>query len=290
MNLFSDESIRTYRMITSELEPDNKNFLLKNYFAYIGNSDLFSKVFHVDDFIRDPSDILDTGTGTDINISNCINHGIMESLDFAKWCKQNIPKKEKSIHAKISEKFIMNNMLDYVLDNIYCIWYPEIASEKTYEELYTKYPKFKYIIGRACIIAGYTNLYKKLDLLPDATIYYEIINSDKKDFVHLMENRDNFYAILNDSFRSYEDSSPEIINISDIGDELEVICYKDIYHEYNKKFLFNERILQWVVKNPLREEDFEFVWLDCDMLQTSRINTRLFFIKKKILSLVLNAF
>ena len=48
----------------------------------------------------------------------------------------------------------------------YCIWYPETASEATYRALVAQYPSLKYHVGRACAVAGNTDLYRELDLLP----------------------------------------------------------------------------------------------------------------------------
>jgi hypothetical protein len=55
----------------------------------------------------------------------------------------------------------------------YCIWYPDVAKEETYRQLATKYPNMKYSVGRACAVAGYVDLWRELDLLPDVSIAEE---------------------------------------------------------------------------------------------------------------------
>ncbi|CAN8106079.1 unnamed protein product [Discula destructiva] len=56
----------------------------------------------------------------------------------------------------------------------YCIWHPQVASETTYRGLALRYPDMRYHVGRACAVAGYTQLYQELDLLPDISIAEEV--------------------------------------------------------------------------------------------------------------------
>ncbi|KAJ5494690.1 hypothetical protein N7463_010777 [Penicillium fimorum] len=55
----------------------------------------------------------------------------------------------------------------------YCIWHPDTASEATYRELAKRYPHMKYLVGRACAVAGCTYLFHELDLLPECHIAEE---------------------------------------------------------------------------------------------------------------------
>jgi hypothetical protein len=55
----------------------------------------------------------------------------------------------------------------------YCIWYPDIASEDTYRKVAAAFPDMRYQVGRACAVAGYAQLYRELDLLPDPCIAEE---------------------------------------------------------------------------------------------------------------------
>ncbi|CAG7937258.1 unnamed protein product [Penicillium salamii] len=79
-------------------------------------------------------------------------------------------------------RLIMSNVISEIQNPAtepYCIWYPEFASEGTYRELVHRYPSMRYQVGRACAAAGYTDLYKKLDLLPDVSIAEEARDAAK---------------------------------------------------------------------------------------------------------------
>lgn len=57
----------------------------------------------------------------------------------------------------------------------YCFWHPEVPSQDTLRQLLKAHPTLfmRYKIGRACAAGGYVELYKELDLLPDAAIAEE---------------------------------------------------------------------------------------------------------------------
>ncbi|KAF4959600.1 hypothetical protein FSARC_10686 [Fusarium sarcochroum] len=55
----------------------------------------------------------------------------------------------------------------------YCIWYPDVASEDTYQRLFLRFPDLKYQVGRACAVGDYNQLYQELGLLPDISIAEE---------------------------------------------------------------------------------------------------------------------
>ncbi|KAI1115625.1 hypothetical protein F5Y14DRAFT_110049 [Nemania sp. NC0429] len=55
----------------------------------------------------------------------------------------------------------------------YCIWYPDVASEETYRRLAARYPSMRYLVGRACAVAGYADLFRELRLLPEVSIAEE---------------------------------------------------------------------------------------------------------------------
>ncbi len=56
----------------------------------------------------------------------------------------------------------------------YCVHYPDVASENTCRALVQCYPGMCYQVGRACAVAGYVDLHRELDLLPDASIAEEV--------------------------------------------------------------------------------------------------------------------
>lgn len=50
----------------------------------------------------------------------------------------------------------------------------------TYRELARRYPKMRHEVGRACAVAGYTDLYLELQLLPDVSIAEEARDNEGK--------------------------------------------------------------------------------------------------------------
>ncbi|KAI1028858.1 hypothetical protein LB503_002598 [Fusarium chuoi] len=57
----------------------------------------------------------------------------------------------------------------------YCFWHPDVPIQDTLRQLLKAHPtlSMRYKIGRACAAGGYVELYKELDLLPDAAIAEE---------------------------------------------------------------------------------------------------------------------
>jgi hypothetical protein len=68
----------------------------------------------------------------------------------------------------------MSNVIPADIDSPYeypyCIWYPDVALENTHREVAAKHFDLRHQVGRACTVAGYTDLYLKLDRLPDMSI------------------------------------------------------------------------------------------------------------------------
>ncbi|KAK2017154.1 hypothetical protein LZ32DRAFT_551605 [Colletotrichum eremochloae] len=96
-------------------------------------------------------------------------------------------------------------------DKPYCVWYPDVASEETYRELAKRYPDMRYVVGRACAVAGYAALYAELDLLPEVSIAEEARESategSKEIFCSIMR-QPVCYAVLNDYTRSCNTDNP----------------------------------------------------------------------------------
>ncbi|KAJ5256983.1 hypothetical protein N7478_013087 [Penicillium angulare] len=107
--------------------------------------------------------------------------GIRSSLEFATspsvtaLCSGNEDQGAAFCRAR-NAMLIMSNMipnLENPSHQPYCIWYPGFAREDTYREIARRYPSMRYQVGRSCAAAGYTTLYKELDLLPDVSIAEE---------------------------------------------------------------------------------------------------------------------
>ncbi|PKS08079.1 hypothetical protein jhhlp_006691 [Lomentospora prolificans] len=107
--------------------------------------------------------------------------GVRHSLDMAmeprviEICAQREePKLTRARNARLIMSDIIPDFdMDHLEDVPYCIWFPDVAKEDTYRELARRYPHLRYHVGRACAVAGYTDLYRSLDLLPDISIAEE---------------------------------------------------------------------------------------------------------------------
>jgi hypothetical protein len=91
----------------------------------------------------------------------------------------------------------------------YCIWYPDVALEDTYRNVVAKYPDMRYQVARACAVAGYTQLYSELDVLPDVSVAEEARESMKGEEIYksIMKYYPR-YAVMNDYTRDINTQSP----------------------------------------------------------------------------------
>ncbi|KAI8869154.1 hypothetical protein GQ42DRAFT_31475 [Ramicandelaber brevisporus] len=141
---------------------DDKDILIL-YAAYNGHVDVHLKLRR----INSKNEWLEVE-----NEINCVIHSIHNSdLDVAKGYMEKLD--HEWLKTAISAKLIMNNDLSFIRDRIYCIWYPQTATEETYRKLVQMHPEEKYIVGRACAVAGYTKLYRELNLEPEISILRE---------------------------------------------------------------------------------------------------------------------
>jgi hypothetical protein len=115
----------------------------------------------------------------------------------------------------LNARSIMSNIIPDMVEPQefpYCIWHPDIASEDTYRSLARRYPQIRYQVGRACAVAGYTDLYHELDLLPEVSIAEEARDSGVKGeaiFSSIMASPVK-YAIMDDYTRSVSMESPRV--------------------------------------------------------------------------------
>ncbi|KAK2019408.1 hypothetical protein LZ32DRAFT_633969 [Colletotrichum eremochloae] len=120
---------------------------------------------------------------------------------------------EVFIRARNARLIMSNQIPDMAHDEYkpYCIWYPDLASEDTYRELALRYPDMRYHVGRACAAAGYTSLYKELDLLPEVSIAEEARDNKQGGasiFEHIISQPVR-YKVLNDYTRTANLEDPE---------------------------------------------------------------------------------
>ncbi|KAK4244023.1 hypothetical protein C7999DRAFT_17686 [Corynascus novoguineensis] len=95
----------------------------------------------------------------------------------------------------------------------YCIWHPAIAKEDTYRELAQRYPAMRYQVGRACAVAGYSQLYRELDLLPDVSIAEEARENrgspGARDIFEAIMAAIVRYRVMDDATRTVKLDKPE---------------------------------------------------------------------------------
>lgn len=140
----------------------------------------------------------------------CLVSGIRQHATFARSAKVSdlcyMEGQEMFVRAR-NARLIMSDQVPSVkqmpnLDSYpYCIWYPDIASEDTYRKVATVFPNMRYQVGRACAVAGYSELYRELDLLPDVCIAEEAREAghdgSRYIFDHIMAMPTR-YGVMND--------------------------------------------------------------------------------------------
>ena len=102
----------------------------------------------------------------------CMIRGIHYRPDFGDEMRGVLPVFTLALNARR----IMSNMFpDFEsLDEVRsCTWHPATASEEAYRELARRYPHMAFHVGRACIVARFTQLYQALDILSDVHIAEE---------------------------------------------------------------------------------------------------------------------
>ncbi|KAI0197918.1 hypothetical protein F4808DRAFT_463300 [Astrocystis sublimbata] len=96
----------------------------------------------------------------------------------------------------------------------YCIWYPDVASEGTYCRLAERYPAMRYLVGRACAVAGYNALFRELDLLPEVSIAEEardnVVSNNwgSRIIYDAIMNHPLRYSVLDDYTRGSDPDNP----------------------------------------------------------------------------------
>ncbi|KAK2753486.1 hypothetical protein FQN54_007876 [Arachnomyces sp. PD_36] len=96
----------------------------------------------------------------------------------------------------------------------YCIWHPEIPSQEACRELLRRYPHMKYHVGRVCAVAGYTELFHELDLLPEVHIAEEARDNGSTAIFDAILANPVKYAVMNDYYRRLEET-PRVGNLND---------------------------------------------------------------------------
>jgi hypothetical protein len=135
--------------------------------------------------------------------------GIRYNDGFATELHSTDPHFTRAINAQA----IMNNRIPDMHEPEelpYCIWHPKTPSQDTCRALLQRYPQMNYQIGRVCAIAGYTDLYHSLSLLPEVHIAEEAREACNFDIYNTITSQPAKYAVFNDYMRTYTPSTPRL--------------------------------------------------------------------------------
>ena len=155
----------------------------------------------------------------------CVVYALRTHLDFARsdevdeLCRY----KGQEVFARARNAgLIMNDQLpdaELLHDKAwhpYCIHYPRVASEDTYRRLASAFPDLRYQVGRACAVAGYSQLYDELDIFPDVCIAEEARENREESategaqriFERIMAAPTR-YGVMNDYSRTIDMDNPK---------------------------------------------------------------------------------
>jgi len=143
---------------------------------------------------------------------NCLVRGIYHSPIFAKWCSLQPVEKMDNLRIKmaINARFIMSNDLSRIsaqtdpLELPYNIWFPQPASGIIYEELVRRRPAMKLQAARACIVADYQDVYKKIDPQHDEALVREAKASQNPYYLNDLLQKKEAGNSTGETYRYYE--------------------------------------------------------------------------------------
>ncbi|KAF3935662.1 hypothetical protein ABW19_dt0206503 [Dactylella cylindrospora] len=143
----------------------------------------------------------------------CLIRGIRYHPNFAFELYGTAPDLDRAINAR---KIMSNEIPTMEGPDVmpYCIWHPEVATEETYWALAKRYPELRYNIGRACAVAGYADLYKELDLLPEVGIAEEARDNGVSDIFNAIMNASQKFKVMDDYTRTINMENPVEANLN----------------------------------------------------------------------------
>ncbi|OBT86517.1 hypothetical protein VE02_04905 [Pseudogymnoascus sp. 03VT05] len=127
----------------------------------------------------------------------------LEVTDLCRTAGQEIFARARNARLIMSDEVPGSELMGNKALYPYCIWHPDVASEDIYRKLAAACPDMRYQVGRACAVAGYDQLYRELDLLPDPCIAEEAreASRDSDESRHIFEQimaAPLRYSVMND--------------------------------------------------------------------------------------------
>lgn len=142
--------------------------------------------------------------------------GIRHHHGFAQELRGVTPEFTRALNARD----IMSGIIPTIShpdETPYCIWYPDIPTEHTLRALVQRYPDMIYQAARACAIAGYFDLYKKLDPVPEVHVAEEAshagvqrISKGSQEIARHIISQPVKFAIMNDYTRTVDVANPRM--------------------------------------------------------------------------------
>ncbi len=140
----------------------------------------------------------------------CLIRGIRYHYGFAQELRGTTDEFTRALNARsIMNNIILDISLEKPEDIPYCIWFPDVPSEKTCRELAKRYPQMLYHVGRTCAVAGYTNLYMELDILPEVHIAEEARQCGSMDIYDAIMAKSIKYSVMDDYTRVVDVENPK---------------------------------------------------------------------------------
>lgn len=148
------------------------------------------------------------------SVMDCTVRGIRYHIGFAKSAEVAAAANEHDTIARArNARLIMSNEIpgEMLAAHVpYCIWHPDVPSEDTCRWLVQQYPDMRYHVGRTCAVAGYVDLYRELDLLPDVSIAEEAREAGpaSQEIFEDITQRLVRYSVMNDLKRKVDLDDP----------------------------------------------------------------------------------
>lgn len=102
----------------------------------------------------------------------CAIRGIRHHSGFAQELRGSHPELTRAWNARDIMSAIIPN-ISSPEETLNCIWHPDVPSEENLRALVQHHPDILNNTARACVFAGYIDLYRELDSLPDIHVAEE---------------------------------------------------------------------------------------------------------------------
>lgn len=146
----------------------------------------------------------------------CVIRGIRHHPGFARELHGVSPDLTRALNARDIMSDTIPTMSESDPAEIpYCIWHPNIPSQDTLRALVQRYPSMIYHAARTCAVAGYIDLYKELNPLPEVHVAEEAqhaavgrSNKGSEEIWQNIASQPVKFAIMNDYARTVDLANP----------------------------------------------------------------------------------